>query len=509
VLALVAWDWIVMAAYGAVVLFIGWRAHRRQRGSEDYFLGGRRLRWWVVGVSLIATSFSSASLMGGTGHGFARGLDYLQLQIGDLVGIVVVCALFLPFFSRLGLTTAYEYLERRFGVAARTVASLLFLGQTLLRASVLIYVPALALASILDWPVWAAIVVAASAAMVYSAFGGIAAVVWTDLIQFAVIVFAVIYCLVQIAGDVPGGFGALLEHARDHGRLEVVTLEAERGTPFNLLGALVPYAVFATSLFGTGQQAVQRFLSCKDLPSARRAAVLGWSAGLVAVALTLFLGVCLAAWNDYAPETERLVVQKSDEVFPRFIDEQLGPGIAGLVLAAIFAASMSSLDSAIHSMSTAALVDFVRRFGRRPPDPRRELRLARYTTVAFGLVAIVGALFAAEAETQILETLFTWLGYFAGPLLGLFLLGMLTRRANEPGALLGVGIGFGGVVVAVATQGVKPWGFHPLWLAPASCVVTFVLGWLGSLAASPPALERLEGLVVTSSAKGAADRSDP
>jgi SSS family solute:Na+ symporter len=447
--------------------------------------------------------------MGGTGHGFARGLDYLQLQIGDLLGIVVVCALFLPFFSRLGLTTAYEYLERRFGVVARTAASLLFLGQTLLRASVLIYVPALALASILQWPVWAAIVVAAAAAMVYSAFGGIAAVVWTDLIQFAVIVFAVVYCLVQVAGDVPGGLGAILDHARESGRLRAVEVAADRGTPFNLLGALVPYAVFATSLFGTGQQAVQRFLSCKDLRSARRAAIVGWTSGTVALALTLFLGVCLAAWNDHAPATERIVVERSDAVLPRFIDEQLGPGIAGLLLAAIFAASMSSLDSAIHSMSTAALVDFVRRFGRRPPDPRRELRLARYGTVVFGLVAIVGALYAADAETQILETLFTWLGYFAGPLLGLFLLGILTRRANEPGALVGVGVGFGGVVLAVATQGGRPWGFHPLWLAPASCAVTFVLGWAASLAAAPPAAERLAGLVVSSSARGAGGRSGP
>jgi SSS family solute:Na+ symporter len=488
VLALAALDWIVMALYGAVVIAIGWVANRRQKDSEDYFLGGRRLRWWVVGISLIATSFSSASLIGGTGFGYATGMRWLQLQIGDLVAIIVVCLVFLPFFSSLGLTTAYEYLERRFGVVARSVASLLFIVQTLLRSAVLIYGPALALSSILGWRVETAIVVAAAAAIAYSTFGGIAAVVWTDLIQFAVILFAVGYCLLLVAGDVPGGFGAVLDHADSRGALEVVTLEADRGTPFNLLGALVPYAVLAMSLFGTGQQAVQRFLSCRDLRSARAAAVTGWTAGTIALGVTLFLGVCIGAWAALAPGATSMEGIKADEVLPRFIGTRLPAGVAGLMLAAIFAASMSSLDSAIHSMSTASIVDFFRRFSKRPPDPRTELRFAREMTLLFGLIATHGALLAARTETTLLETLVTWLGYFAGPLLGLFALGMLTKRANEFGALVGTFVAIAFVLgLAWAWTGpesgtpYKPWGFHRLWFAPFSCALTFGLGLLASL----------------------------
>jgi SSS family solute:Na+ symporter len=295
-----ALDWAVMALYGATVLTIGWWANRRQRDSEDYFLGGRRLRWWVVGVSLIATSFSGVSLIAGTGFGFDHGMQWFQLQLGDLAAILIVCVVFLPFFSQLRLTTAYEYLERRFGVIARTVASALFIGQTLLRASILVLVPALALSEILGWHVNAAIVVAAGAAIAYSAFGGIGAVVWTDLLQMAVIIFAVLYCLGLVAGDVPGGWAAVLDHAHAGGRLEVVTVAADRGGLFNLLGAFVPYTVFAVSLFGTGQQAVQRFLSCRDLRSARRAALTGWAVGTLALGLTLFLGVCLAPGSSSA-----------------------------------------------------------------------------------------------------------------------------------------------------------------------------------------------------------------
>ncbi|MHC4341214.1 MAG: sodium:solute symporter family transporter [Planctomycetota bacterium] len=243
----------------------------------------------------------------------------------------------------------------------------------------------------------------------------------------------------------------------------------------------MPYGVLALSLFGTGQQAVQRFLSCTDLGAARRAALTGWAAGTVTLGLTLFLGVCLYSWSKLAPAGADFAAAKGDEVLPRFIALRLPAGVAGLMLAAIFAASMSSLDSAIHSMSTVTIVDFLRRFGRRKQEAGTELLIARFGTVLFGLLAVAGALYAAEASTQILETMVTWLGYFAGPLLGLFLLGMLTKRATERSALLGVGVAFAAEIAVLSTAGPKPWGFHPLWLAPGSFAVTFLVGWLAAI----------------------------
>ena len=475
-LALAAADWIVMALYAVVVLAIGWAANRRQKDSEDYFLAGRSLPWWVVGVSLIATSFSSVSLVGGTGFGFRTGMAWLQLQIGDLVALVVVAALFLPFFSTLGLTTAYEYLEKRFGVVARTVASALFIVQTQLRAALLVLAPALALSTVLGWSIQTGIVVTAVAAVAYSAFGGIGAVVWTDLIQMTVIVVGVTVCLVIVAGDVPGGFGAILDHAKQHGKLEMVSFTPQKGGIFNLLGALIPYGVLAMSLYGTGQQAVQRFLACRDLKSARRAALTGWVVGTVSLGITLFLGVCLAAWVQLAPNATPL---EGDKVLPGFITGRLPAGLAGLMLAAIFAASMSSLDSAVHSTSTSVIVDFVRRFSKNPPGPKRELLIARLTTIAVGIIATLGALYAAAQTTGLLDTLVKWLGYFAGPLLGLFVLGMATKRATETGALVGVAIAFAAILAVLFGIGLHGW--HPLWLAPFSFLVTVAVGYPTSL----------------------------
>jgi SSS family solute:Na+ symporter len=215
-----------------------------------------------------------------------------------------------------------------------------------------------------------------------------------------------------------------------------------------------------------------------------------WAVGAVAVSLTLFLGVCLGAWADLVPGA---ALPKGNKVLPSFIDARLPVGIAGLLLACVLGASMASLDAPIHSTSTAVLVDFVRRFARRPPDTRRELFWARFAVVAFGLAAAAGALYASTLEEGILDNLVRWLGYFAGPLLGLFLLGMLSRRANEQGALVGVAAAL--VLLGAGIGRGVPWGFHPLWLAPASAALTLGFGWAASLLWPPPDPLRLRGLV--------------
>ncbi len=472
-------DWGVVALYGAIVVAIGAWANRGTRTSESYFVAGRDLKWWAVGASLIATSFSSAALIGGTGQGFSSGLSYLQLQLGDLVAIGIACVVFLPYFARMRTTTAYEYLEHRFGVSARVIGSLLFMGQTLLRAAILVYGPALALATLLDWPVEAAIAVTAAAAIVYSVAGGIAAVVWTDLMQLGVVIVGVVISIAIVAGDVPGGLGTVLADASEAGRLEVFSLEFDAKSIFNLPGTLIAYGVLALSIAGTNQQAVQRYACCKDLASARRAALLGWTVGAVAVGLTLFLGVSLWSYTQHVPGVLDPELT-GDAVLPAFVAARLPAGVAGLIVAAIFAASMSSLDSAIHSLSTATLVDFVRRFRTEPLSTEHELRLARLLTIEFGLLAAFGAVYAAAADTGLLNLLIRWLGYFAGPLLGLFLLGMLTKRVGERAALAGTVIAAVVVLIAVQLEVPREWAFHALWLAPVGCAITFGAGCLGS-----------------------------
>jgi len=290
-------------------------------------------------------------------------------------------------------------------------------------------------------------------------------VVWTDCIQFGVILVAVIATLGIVVGDVPGGLGAIIDFASKEGRLDPVSFEFNPKSIFNVTGSLVPYMVLALSLFGTGQQSVQRFLACADLSSARKAALTGWFAGTIALGTCLLLGVAIFAWAELAPAAAQFHVDKGDKVLPAFLVQRMPAGLAGLMLAAIFAASMSSLDSAIHSMSTCFLVDIAR---------RKSLRLARLCTVVIGIIATVGALAAAEAETTLLQTMVTWLGIFAGPLLGLFLIGMTTRKPSEIDALIGVVAGSILVVALFWNRAVLP--FHSLWIGPFSLVLTYVAG---------------------------------
>jgi len=219
------------------------------------------------------------------------------------------------------------------------------------------------------------------------------------------------------------------------------------------------------------------------------------------VAFAGILGVVVAkgekpwGWHPLWLAPDAVALGKGDAVFPAFVATRLPVGLAGLMLAAVFAASMSSIDSAIHSTSTAFLVDFVRRCSRHPLTPKAELRWAQAATVGFGVLATLAAFYAASKGTGILDLLITWLGYFAGPLLGLFLLGMLSRRANEGGVLVGVGVAFAGILGVVVAKGEKPWGWHPLWLAPVSTAVTLAVGWGASHLWPPPDPLRLRGLV--------------
>ncbi|MGD8397010.1 MAG: sodium/solute symporter, partial [Candidatus Eiseniibacteriota bacterium] len=415
--ALHAADWAVLALYAAVVVGLGILARHRQRDTDEFFLGGRDLPWLLVGASILATAFSATSLLGGPGEAFGHGLLWLQLQLGDLLAILVVAVLFIPFFRGLALRTAYEYLERRFGPAARTAGSVLFQLQVLFRTGILVYGPSLALATLTDIDVGWAIVVVGVIATVYTVLGGITAVVWTDVLQLAVVLGGLVLTAIAIAGAVPGGFGGALQMAAGGERLRLVDPSLPVTSVRSIAGAVIGYGLLSLSVAGTNQQPVQRYLSCRSVGAAQRAALLGWFVGLVVTATTLVVGVMLYAFYQVhagaLPEGTA-----ADAVFPHFIATELPVGVAGLLVAAIFAAAMSSLDSALNSLATASVVDVYQRFVRRDAPDRHYLRVARWLTVGWGVLGIAVGLYVA-GRGGLLEMAVRYMNYFAGPLLGL------------------------------------------------------------------------------------------
>ena len=488
-------DILVVIGYAGVVIGLGVLASRSQGGTGDYFLGGKRLPWPLIGASILATAFSAASLLGGPGEAFGHGLLWFQLQIGDLLAILVVCWLFLPFYQRLNATSAYEYLEHRFGIKARSLAALIFQLQVLFRLGVLLYGPALALSVVTGLDVRVAIVGVGVVALAYTLLGGMAAVVWTDLLQLVVVVLGVGVTAYFAIQGIPGGLGEALAIAGDADRLRLIDTSISPASVRSFAGAVIGYGVLSLSVAGTNQQPVQRYLSCDGVSDARKAALMGWSVGAFVTMITLGLGVLLFAY--YQVHASALPPDIApDEVFPHFMSQALPPGVVGLLAAAIFAAAMSSLDSALHSLSTSSVVDFYQRHFVPDRDDRHYLKVARILVAVWGMLGIAAGLYVA-GKGSLLAMAVRYVGYFAGPILGVFLLGMLDARATERGAVAGMIAAFAAVLLNAQSEAIlgSPSPIGGIWNAALGCLVTVLVGMIVSRFGPAPREEQLEGLV--------------
>jgi solute:Na+ symporter, SSS family len=502
-------DWIVLAFYIAAIVGLGVWANRRQTDTEAYFLGNRSMPWWAAGLSIIATSFSAASILGVPGFAYTTDMWYLQYTIGDIVAALVVAVLFIPFFHKVrGLTTAYEYLEARFDLKTRLLGSTLFSLGVLLRAGTLLFGAALLFSAVVPTDlipgltgVEEAVVIFGIIAIVYTVLGGISAVIWTDVIQFGIMSLGILASITVVVLGTPGGWEAAFAEASAAGKLDVIKVE-EPFAPRGLVTAIFGYGLLALSLFGTNQQPVQRYMTVRRPRDAQQALILGVSAGAIGVLLSLLLGVFLFLFYEHHPALLPADLT-ADQVMPHFVNTQVPAVITGLLVAAVFAAAMSSLDSALNSLSAALTVDFLTRFRGSVTESQR-LTFAKVVVVTAGILGIGIGIYSARTEAPLIDLILTFMGYFAGGLLGLFLLGMLTRRANGHGAFAGAIVGT--LTVLMVTQNDFPlprlyewWGIEPIpfiWSTAVGLVVTLVVGYAISLLGRPVAAERLENTSV-------------
>jgi solute:Na+ symporter, SSS family len=498
-------DWIVLALYIVTMIAIGVWANRRQTDTEAYFVGNRNIRWWAAGLSIIATSFSAASILGVPGYAYATDMWYLQYQLGDILAAIIVVLLFIPFFHRVrGLTTAYEYLEARFDTKTRLLGSTLFILTVLLRAGTLLFGAALLFSAVAPTEfipglnsVEEAVVVFGIIAIIYTVMGGISAVIWTDVIQFTIMSIGILASMAVVVLATPGGVDVAFAEAGQLEKLDILKLEEPFGGR-GLVTAIFGYGLLALSLFGTNQQPVQRYMTVKNPREAQQALLLGVGAGFIGVSLSLLLGVFLFIFYHHFPAMIPAELTP-DQVMPHFVNTQVPPIITGALVAAVFAAAMSSLDSALNSLSAAVTVDFVKRFRPDISDAGR-LTFAKVVVVTAGIIGIGVGIYSARTEAPLIDLILTFMGYFAGGLLGLFLLGMLTRRANGHGAFTGAVVGTLVVLMMTANDFPLPnmyewFGIGPIpfiWSTAVGLVVTLIVGYLVSLAGSRIPDERLE-----------------
>ncbi len=441
-------DLTVLLAYlGGVVAWGAWLG-RKNAGGTDYFLGSRDLPWWAVMFSVVATETSTLTFLSIPGVAYLGALAFLQLALGYVVGRMVVAQVLLPAYYRGRLSTAYELLGERFGIGARRCASGIFMITRVLGDSVRLFVTAVPLALITGWPYWVSIALIGLATLVYTYFGGIRAVVWVDALQMALYVAGGVVALIVLHGGVEGGWSAIASSASAAGKLQVFDFSMSPSQPYTFWAGLVGGGFLSMASHGTDQLIVQRLLACKNLKQSRRALVGSGFAVIGQFALFLLVGIGL--WAFY----EGRAFDRADEIFSLFILQEIPVGVRGLLIAGVFAAAMSSLSSSINALASASAYDFWGPATGRTGE-RAMLAAGRAFTLGWAVALVLGAVAFIELSkgsgAVAVEVALGVASMVYGGLLGVFALGVLTRRVGQAGAVAGL---LGGVATVVAV-----WGF--------------------------------------------------
>jgi SSS family transporter len=486
-----ALDYGVFAAYMVASVAIGLWFVREQRTVKDYFLAGQSMNWFVVSVSVIAALFSGISYLGAPTEVYNNDLTYAVTLLSFFVVTPIVIFVFLPFFYRLNLYSAYEYLEKRFDLQVRTWSAAMFILRVIFYLALAIYAPALALASVTNLPLWFSILVVGVLTTLYTTLGGMKAVIWTDVMQFFVLFGGQIAIACVAISRIPGGLAGTYSVAAAAGKLHFTNFDWDLTVRVTFWGALLGGMFNNLVQMGTDQISVQRYLTAKSLREASRSLWFKLFATLPLVIVFYLMGAVLYAFYETHADLKPALDQK-DRILPYFVVTQLPRGIPGMLIAAIFAATMSTVSAGINALSTASIVDFYQRFRNATPEPERLLCLSKCLTGFYGLLATVAA-FLMPLLGTLVEATNKIMGMLGGPLLGVFLLGMLTRRATSEGTLLGAFCG--SLLLAYVAFQTK---VSFLWYALIGCLATMILGYLFSLATGKPRAAQVEGLVVGS-----------
>ncbi len=450
-------DYLVLAAYLVGITIFGSRFRKSHHSVKDYFLGNRDTSWIVISLSIVATETSTLTLVGVPALAYTvyprpeqgGSFTYLQVVAGYIVARFVISALLIPAYFQGEMLTAYELLNRRFGPQAKHFAASLFLIMRALAEGVRVFAASLVLAAVLGASVpglphlwlWS-IVIVGLLTLVYTFEGGIAAVIWTDLVQLVIYVSGSLLAAYMLVHLVPGGWTAIVADARASGKLEFVSWSWDFTVPFTFWAGLIGGCFLTMASHGTDQLLVQRLLTCRNQRESQKALILSGFVVLFQFALFLTIGIMLHAYYAVHPQPP---MATNDEIFPAFIVRSLPHGIAGLVIAAIFAAAMSNLSGSLNSLASTSILDFYKPLTGGRVDDARLLTLSRWLTAAWGLVLIAIAILA-RGWGSVFTVGLTIASIVYGPMLGAFLLGVLTKSANQRGVMAGIGVSLAAMI---------------------------------------------------------------
>ena len=466
-------NYAVLIVYLLALVGMGYYFSKRENTTDDFFKAGGRIPWWAAGLSIFGTQLSAITFMAIPANSFGSDWRMFILNVTIIMVAPLVVFIFLPFYRRLNVTTAYEFIEKRFNLSTRLFASGLFMVFQLARIGIVLYLPSIALSVVTGVDIKICITVMALLSIAYTVMGGIEAVIWTDVIQVVVLLGGALLVLCMIPPSFAGGWNSMIDVAESGDKLRLLDFHFSWKSPtfwilvFGGMGANI-YS------YACDQTVIQRYLTTKSEKEAARGI---WTSALLTIPASLiFFGIGTVLYSFYANQPEALspVVQKADAIFPWYIVTQLPAGVSGLLIAGVFAAAMSSLDSSMNSVATAFTTDFYRRLKPAVSD-HNCLNVARIITVAIG---VGGMGLALAMDTWDIDSLWKqfnrFIGLFGAGLAGLFLLAVFTRRASGYGALIGL-------LCSVVVQYFVREHIHGVLFNVTGLVSCFVVGYVVSL----------------------------
>ncbi|HXY77596.1 MAG TPA: sodium:solute symporter [Candidatus Acidoferrales bacterium] len=461
-------DFAIIALYLAGITLFGLRFHQRQRSLRDYFLAGRDIPWWAIALSIVAAETSTLTIISIPGLAYDTNFTFLQVVMGYVGGRIVISLVLLPHYFRGDLYTAYELIERRFGRGLRSLTAGLFLLTRAAAEGVRVYAVSIVVAIALGTGEVASIAIITLLTLIYTFEGGLAAVIWTDVVQTVIYVGGTLVGVATIFHLVPGGWAAIHAAAAGAGKLQVFDFTRNVSVPYTFWSGLIGGTFFTIASHGTDQLIVQRLLAARGQKQSAMALVSSGVAILFQFALFLTVGILL--WVYY--RVPSAAFGKPDRIYPAFIVTRMPHGVSGLLIAAILAAAMSNLSAALNSLSSSTILDFYVRL--RPLlEEKIKLRISRLATLIWACVLFALAVIALHKAGRVVEVGLQIASVAYGALLGAFLLGVLTRRANQRGAMVGMMCGFGvELYLWLGTQ--VPW----TWWVMTGTAATFAVGWV-------------------------------
>lgn len=558
-------DWAIIVAYLSFMIYDGIRMTKHSQSVEGYFLANKSLPWWAVGLSVMATQMSAITLVGTTGQAYSDGMRFLQFYFGLPLAMIVLCLTVVKFFHNANVYTAYEYLEKRFDVKVRALTSFFFLISRGLALGVVIAAPSIVLSLVLGWNLTITIFAIGLSTTIYTMFGGVQAVTWTDVKQMFVIFFGLFVCIFVIVSYFPSGIGVTdgLQLAGAVNKLTTVDFKFDATEQYTFWSGLIGGMFLAMSYFGCDQTQVQRFLTAKSVDEGRTSLLMSAFLKIPMQFFILLIGIMVfvfyqfqkppmifinqdaekaAQMQEYkgvesnydkafenrkqsaieflqtdTPEARQKYIdaQKQFEasrkdavdlvkkenksfndvnyVFPTFVLQNMPIGVIGLIIAAIFAAAMSTISAELNALATATTIDFYKRLYNQNGEDKEYLLVGKFSTFGWGIYGCIVALFSVQLGSLI-EVINRFGSFFYGSLLGVFALAFIFPRAKARGAFFGILCGilsiafihnyevianFLGSELLINNKGYFKIAF--LWYNVIGCFVTVIAGYLISL----------------------------